>query len=73
MLLINSLCSWIQRYIYRYVGMKIKNLQRYLNWYVYLFKVKQAKDKWPKNERIIKHLIIDETKFVGKYKKKSEN
>ena len=45
MLLINSLSSWIKRFIYRYVGMKTKNLQRYLNWYVYLFKVKQGKEK----------------------------
>lgn len=70
MLLINSLSSWIKRFIYRYVGMKTKNLQRYLNWYVYLFKVKQGDEKWPKNERILRHLLIDENKFVGIYKKK---
>ena len=70
MLMINSLSSWIKRFIYRYVGMKTKNLQRYLNWYVYLFKVKQGNEKWPKNERILRHLLIDENKFVGIYKKK---
>ena len=70
MLLINNLSSWIKRFIYRYVGMKTKNLQRYLNWYVYLFKVKQGNEKWPKNERILRHLLIDENKFVGIYKKK---
>ena len=70
MLLINSLCSWIKRFIYRYVGMKTKNLQRYLNWFVYLFKVKQAHEKWPKNERILRHLLLDDSKFVGLYKKK---
>ena len=71
MMLINSLSSWIKRFIYRYVGMKVKNLQRYLNWFVYLFRVKQANEKWPKNERILRHLILDESKFVGIYKKKS--
>ncbi|MCQ2790117.1 MAG: IS1595 family transposase [bacterium] len=71
--MINSLSSWIKRFVYRYIGMKTKNLQRYLNWYVYLFQVKQGNEKWPKNERILRHLLIDETKFVGIYKKKKAN
>lgn len=73
MLLINSLCSWIKRFIYRYVGMKTTNLQRYLNWYTYLFQVKQGNERWPKNERILRHLLIDDSKFVGIYKKKKVN
>lgn len=73
MLLINSLCSWIKRFIYRYVGMKVKNLQRYLNWFTYLFRVKQANERWPKNERILHHLLLDNSKFVGIYKKKKAN
>lgn len=73
MLLINSLCSWIKRFIYRYVGMKVKNLQRYLNWFTYLFRVKQANERWPKNERILRHLLLDNSKFVGIYKKKKAN
>ena len=73
MLLINSLCSWIKRFIYRYVGMKVKNLQRYLNWFTYLFRVKQANERWPKNERILRHLLLDDSKFVGIYKKKKAN
>lgn len=73
MMLINNLSSWIKRFIYRYVGMKVKNLQRYLNWYVYLFRVKQANEKWPKNTRILRHLLIDDSKFVGVYKKRKKN
>lgn len=72
MMLINSLSSWIKRFVYRYVGMKVKNLQRYLNWYVYLFRVKQANEKWPKNTRILRHLLIDDSKFVGVYKKRKK-
>lgn len=71
--LINSLSSWIKRFIYRYVGMKIENLQRYLNWYVYLFRVKAENEKWPKNTRILRHLLIDNSKFVGVYKKKKRS
>lgn len=73
MLMINSLSSWIKRFIYKYVGMKTKNLQRYLNWFTYLFQVKQANERWPKNERILRHLLIDDSKFVGIYKKKKAN
>ena len=72
MMLINSLSSWIKRFIYRYVGMKVQNLQRYMNWYVYLFRVKQANEKWPKNIRILRHLLIDDSKFVGVYKKRKQ-
>ena len=40
--LINNMCSWLKRYIYRFIGMRIANLQSYLNWFVYLFRVKDA-------------------------------
>lgn len=42
MALINNMCSWLKRYIYRFIGMRITNLQSYLNWFVYLFRVKGA-------------------------------
>ena len=60
MALINNLCSWIKRYIYRYIGMRKENLQSYLNWFVYLLRVKNSTDKWPKMERILRHLVLNE-------------
>ena len=65
--LINSLSSWIKRYLYRFTGMKMKNIQSYLNWFVYLFKVKKDDEKYPMVERIIRHLLLDE----GQFKRKS--
>ena len=65
--LINSLSSWIKRYLYRFSGMKMKNVQSYLNWFVYLFRVKKDDDKYPIIERIIRHLLLDE----GQFKRKS--
>lgn len=56
--LVNSLCSWIRRYLWVYVGMKPENLGSYLNWYAYLFRVKRAEEKWPKTERVIRHLMM---------------
>lgn len=67
MALINNLCSWLKRYLYRFIGMDIKNLQSYLNWFVYLFRVNGNKDKWPKNERIMRHLALEFTRYTRKY------
>ncbi len=64
MSLINSYSSWIKRYLYRFIGMKMKNLQSYLNWFVYLLKVKLDKDKYPIVKRIIRHLLLDEGRFT---------
>ena len=64
--LINNMCSWIKRYIYRFVGMKISNLQSYLNWFVYLLRVKKDEEKYPKTERIIRHLLLNESRFTRK-------
>ena len=38
MALINNMCSWLKRYIYHFIGMRMDNLQSYLNWFVYLFR-----------------------------------
>jgi len=58
MALINNLCSWLKRYLFRFIGMDLDNLQSYLNWFVYLFRVKGNTDKWPKLERIMRHLGV---------------
>lgn len=58
MALVNSLCSWIKRYLWRFTGMDPANLQSYLNWYVYLFRVNQARDRWPRTERVVRHLMM---------------
>ena len=65
MALINNMCSWLKRYIYRFIGMRMTNLQSYLNWFVYLFRVKGAVEQWPKMYRILRHLIL----FNGTYKR----
>ena len=63
MALINNMCSWLKRYIYRFIGMRIDNLQSYLNWFVYLFRVKGAADRWPKMNRILRHLVLTDTTY----------
>ena len=66
MALVNNLCSWIRRYIYRYIWMRMTNLQSYLNWFVYLFRVNGARDKWPKMERILRHLVLTDCQYKRK-------
>ena len=63
MALINNMCSWLKRYIYRFIGMRIDNLQSYLNWFVYLFRVKGAADRWSKMNRILRHLVLTDTTY----------
>lgn len=63
MSMVNSLCSWLKRYIWRFVGMDPKNLQSYLNWFVYLFRVRQAEERWPKTERVVRHLLMADAHY----------
>lgn len=63
MRMVNSLCSWIKRYLWRFTGMDPANLQSYLNWYVYLFRVKQAHEKWPETERVVRHLLMTDAYY----------
>lgn len=58
MALINNLCSWLRRYLFRFPGMKKANLQSYLNWFVYLFRVRRDEEKWPKTARVLRHLLM---------------
>ena len=71
MALINNLCSWLKRYLFRFIGMDLDNLQSYLNWFVYLFRVKGNTDKWPKLERIMRHLVLNTDTYVRKYEASS--
>lgn len=66
MALINNMCGWIKRYIWRFIGMDVENLQTYLNWYVYLLRCQRDNDKWEKNERILRHLLLERTKYTRK-------
>lgn len=41
MTMINNMCSWLKRYIWRFIGMEVENLQSYLNWFIYLQRCKE--------------------------------
>lgn len=61
--LVNSLCAWLRRYLSRFPGMKRANLQSYLNWFVYLFRVCRDDEKWPKTARVLRHLLMTDAHF----------
>lgn len=64
MSLVNNLCSWVKRYYYRFLGMKLRYLDEYLNWYVYLFKVKKDLEKYPAVKRVIRHLFFTDSRLT---------
>lgn len=45
----------------------MENLQSYLNWFVYLFRIKRDDEKYPKVERVIRHLLLTDAQYVRKY------
>lgn len=65
--LINNMCSWLKGYIYRFTSMRVENLQSYLNWFIYLQRVKKQQDKWEKSSRIMRHLLLNDSKYTRKY------
>lgn len=60
MLLINSFSSWVKRYLSRFTGMDSEYLQDYLNWFVYLFRCKQQDEIWDRDERILRHILLEQ-------------
>ena len=61
--LASNLCSWPRRYLVRFPGMKKTNLQSYLNWFVYLFRVRRDEEKWPKTARVLRHLLMSDSYY----------
>ena len=66
MALINNMCCWLKRYIWRFIGMEVDNLQSYLNWFIYLQRCKRDDETWPKTTRILRHLLLERTKYTRK-------
>lgn len=66
MALINNMCSWLKRYIWRFIGMEVDNLQSYLNWFIYFQRCKRDDETWPKTTRILRHLLLERTKYTRK-------
>ncbi|MEE0448793.1 MAG: hypothetical protein UC928_02650, partial [Collinsella sp.] len=61
--MVNDLCSWLKRYLWRFTGMSPANLQAYLDWYVYLFRVNQARDRWDPTARVVLHILMADATY----------
>jgi len=69
MQLINSFSSWVKRFLSRFTGMRTDEyLQNYLNWFAYLFRIKRQDEKYPKNERLLRHLLLTDAKLTRNYR-----
>lgn len=60
--LASNLRSRLKRYLRRFAGMGPENLQSYLDPYVYFFRVKRDDERWPKIERVVRHLLMAEVR-----------
>ncbi len=38
--------------------MSAANMQSYLNWYVYLFRVNKEADEWPETTKMVRHMLM---------------
>ena len=65
--LVNHLCSWIRRYVERFACMKSGNLQAYLDWFVYLHRVHRDEEKWPVEERVVRHLALSDGIYLREW------
>lgn len=63
MTIMDNLHSWLKRYLWRFTGMSMANLQSHLNWFMYLSRVKRNSERWPETARMVRHLLLTETHF----------
>ncbi len=61
--MVNDLCSRLKRYLWQFTGMSLRNLQVYLDWYVYLFRVNQARDRWDPTARATRHILMADATY----------
>ena len=56
--MVNDLCSRLKRYLWRFTGKSLRNLQAYLDWYVHLFRVNQTRDRRDPTTRVVRHILM---------------
>lgn len=61
--MVNDLCSWLKRYLWRFTGMSPRNLQAHLDWYVYLFRVNLARNRWDPTARVVRHILMTDATY----------
>ncbi len=61
--MMNDLCSRLKRYLWRFTGMSPQNLQAYLDWYAYLFRVNQARDRRDPTARVVRHIPMADATY----------
>lgn len=56
--MVNDLCPWLKRYLWRFTGMSPRNPQAYLDRYACFFRVDQAHDRWDPTARVVRHTMM---------------
>jgi transposase-like protein len=75
MLLINSCCSWLQRFISGFSGMRTEYLQDYLNWFAFSLHVKLISERGACEATIMGHVAASmatiKRRGIGEKRRKS--
>lgn len=61
--MVNDLCSWPKRCLWRFTGISPRNHRAHLDWYVYLFRVNQARDRWGPTARVVRHILMADATY----------
>lgn len=61
--MVNDLCSWLKRYLWRFTEMLPRNLQAYLDWYAYLFQTNQSRYRWDPTARVVRHILMADATY----------
>lgn len=61
--MVNDLYSCLKRYLWHFTGMSPRYLHAYLDWYVCLFRVNQARDRWELAARAVRHILMADATY----------
>lgn len=59
----NDPCSWLKRYLWRFTGVSPRKLQAYLDWFVYLLRINQTRDRCDPTARVVRHILMADATY----------
>lgn len=60
---VNDLRSKLKRCLWRFTGKPPRNLPAYLDLYVYILRINQARDRWNPTERVVRHILMADATY----------
>lgn len=60
---VNGPYSRLQRHLWRFTGISTWNLQAFLDWCVYLFRINWVRDRWGIAARSMRHILMADATY----------